>query len=196
MSYLSAEDFTSKKVNNPRMLKAGGIVGPGSYTRTRKNTVESPGLLARMAYTARTMATNCSLPDACIPSKFVIAGVEDRMVGQPVPGSPGKTYVKCDEAESARRLANARACAVSNLSTKGGVYGVSGGLGGAGIRPVTPEIPPAPAKAMALRRGMDPERFRELLEAGLEPGDIASGVEAGVLGLAPKRGRRLGYVSY
>ena len=147
MSYLSAEDFTSKKVNNPRMLKAGGIVGPGSYTRTRKNTVESPGLLARMAYTARTMATNCSLPDACIPSKFVIAGVEDKMVGQPVPGSPGKMYVKCDEAESARRLANARACAISNLSTKGGLYGVSGGSGGAGIPPAAPET------ESALRRG-------------------------------------------
>ncbi len=189
--YLSAEDFTSKKVNNPRMLKAGGIVGPGSYTRTRKNTVESPGLLARMAFTARTMATECSLPDACIPSKYVTAGVEDRMVGRPVPGSPGKVYVKCDDAEAARRLADARACAISNLSTKGGAYGVSGGVG-----VMAPGVPPVPAEAMALRRGMSPERYAELLEAGLEPSDIASGVSAGVLGLAPKRGRRLGYVSY
>lgn len=127
MAHLSLEDFTSKKVQTSRMLKKGGVVGPGSYTRTRKNTPVSPNLLARMDYTARAMPQNCSEADVCVPTKFVQAGVADRLVGTPVPGKPGKVYTQCDETERARRLAGARACAINTLSTKGGIYGVSGG---------------------------------------------------------------------
>jgi hypothetical protein len=133
MAHLSLEDFTSKKVQSSKMLKKGGVVGPGSYTRTRKNMPVSPNLLARMDFTARAMPQACSQADACVPSKFVQAGVADKLIGKPVPGAPGKTYVACDDTERARRLAAARACAINTLSTKGGVYGVSGG-----VAPVTP----------------------------------------------------------
>ena len=117
MTYLSIVDFTSKRVVNPRMLQPGGVVMPGSYTRTRRNTPVSPGLLQRMKFTAGTMAANCRIADKCLP-----AGMNRAAIGQPVPGKPGKVYVECTSEEAARRLRNARECAIRQLSTKGGIY--------------------------------------------------------------------------
>jgi len=118
--YLTPQDFTQKVVHNPRMLHPGGTVGPGKYTRTRHNTPTSPGLLARMKETAKIMIANCRLNDKCKPKHM-----PDRVIGQPVPGQPGKVYVDCTDEERARRLQNARQCAINNLATKGGIYGVS-----------------------------------------------------------------------
>lgn len=116
--YLTKADYTEKTVENPRMLKPGGSVGPGTYTRARHNAPTSPGLLRRMEETAKVMTANCSLNDACLPSSLGSGAI-----GQPVPGQPGKTYVECTDEERARRLQNARQCAINNLATKGGIYG-------------------------------------------------------------------------
>ena len=117
MYLLRPETFTRRVVFNPRMLKPGGAVGPGSYTRRAKNVVVSPGLIARNEFTARAMVENCSLKDKCVPK-----GME-HLAGQPVPGKPGKVYVECTDEERARRLQAARECARKVLSSKGGIYG-------------------------------------------------------------------------
>jgi len=119
MYLLRPETFTRRVVFNPRMLKPGGAIGPGSYTRRAKNVVVSPGLIARNEFTARAMVENCSLPDKCVPKGM------DHLVGQPVPGKPGKVYTACTDEERARRLQAARECAIRTLSTKGGIYGKS-----------------------------------------------------------------------
>jgi len=125
MYLLRPETWTRRVVFNPRMLKPGGAVGPGSYTRRNKNVVVSPGLIKRNEYTARAMIENCSLPDKCVPKG------RDDLAGQPVPGKPGKVYVTCTDEERARRLQQARECAIRVLSTKGGIYGRSRITGGA-----------------------------------------------------------------
>ena len=117
MSHLAMVDFTFRRVQNPRMLHSGGVVAPGSYTRTRRNTPISPGLLARMRFTAGTMAANCRLADKCLPT-----GMSRAALGQVVPGKPGKVYVECTADEAARRLRTARECAIRQLSTKGGIF--------------------------------------------------------------------------
>lgn len=111
-------DFTMEVVTNPKMLQPGGGVALGRYTRTRRNTVVSPGLKARNDWTAKNMRENCSLSDACIPE-----GMSSSAVGQPVPGQMGKLYVNCTDAERSTRITDARTCAMSTLSTKGGIYG-------------------------------------------------------------------------
>ena len=99
------------------MLQPDGSVAMGKYTRRAKNIVSSPGLLARMKWTATNMRANCSLADKCVP-----LGMTDMAIGQPVPGTPGKRYVACAADERARRLEAALNCARSTLTTKGGVY--------------------------------------------------------------------------
>jgi len=116
MYLLRPETWTRRVVFNPRMLKPGGEIGPGSYTRRNKNVVVSPGLIARNEFTARAMIENCRLADKCAPRGM------DHLIGQPVPGKPGKVYVACTDEERARRLQAARECARKVLSTKGGVY--------------------------------------------------------------------------
>lgn len=118
--HLTIADHTEKSVRNPRMLHPGGSVGPGSYTRSRHNTPTSGGLLTRMKETSRIMTANCRLNDKCRP-----ANLSPKVVGQPVPGNPGKVYVECTDDERVRRLQNARQCAITNLATKGGIYGVA-----------------------------------------------------------------------
>jgi len=116
MYMLRPETWTRRVVFNPRMLHPGGTIAPGSYSRRNKNVVTSPGLVARNEFTARVMAEECKLADKCAPQD------KPWLAGQPVPGSPGKTYVKCTAEEAARRLQAARECARKVLSTKGGVY--------------------------------------------------------------------------
>jgi hypothetical protein len=125
MYLLRPETFTRRVVFNPRMLKPGGAVGPGSYTRRAKNVVVSPGLIARNEFTARVMIENCRLPDKCVPKGM------DHLVGQPVPGKPGKVYTACTDEERARRLQAARECAQRVLATKGGIYGKGRAAGAA-----------------------------------------------------------------
>ena len=117
MAYLELADFTQKTVVNSRMLQPGGGVAMGKYTRRAKNIVSSPGLKARMKWTAENMRANCALPDKCLPR-----GMSDAAIGMPVPGAPGKKYVACDDAERERRLTAARECAIRTLATRGGTY--------------------------------------------------------------------------
>jgi len=116
MYLLRPETFTRRVVFNPRMLRPGGVVSPGSYTRRAKNVPVSPGLIARNEFTARIMVEQCRLADKCAPQGM------PWLVGQPVPGKPGKVYVSCTVEEAARRLQAARECARKALATKGGVY--------------------------------------------------------------------------
>lgn len=120
LMYLTPADYTQKTVSNPLMLQPGGTVASGRYQRTRKNTPISGGLLARMKETAAIMVANCRLNDKCKPRRLTSA-----VIGQPVPGKPGKVYVDCTDDERVRRLQNARQCAINSLSTKGGIYGTS-----------------------------------------------------------------------
>jgi len=117
MPHLTLIDFTLRRVFNPRMLQPGGVVAPGSYTRTRRNTPLSPGLLDRMEFTARTMREKCAKKDKCLPARLT-----PKAVGQPVPGKPGYVYVECTEEERRKRLEDARKCAIDNISTRGGIY--------------------------------------------------------------------------
>ena len=117
MSYLTLADFSRRSVTSSMMLQKGGGVGPGRYDRRAKNIISSPGLLARMDWTAANMRANCGLADKCVPT-----GMTTAAVGQPVPGAPSKRYVACDGAERARRLDAALSCARGVLATKGGVY--------------------------------------------------------------------------
>ena len=115
--YLELADFTQKSVVSSAMLQPDGSVAMGKYTRRAKNIVSSPGLIARMKWTAANMRANCSLSDKCVPT-----GMTDMAVGQPVPGAPSKRYVACTSDERVRRLTSALACAKTTLATKGGVY--------------------------------------------------------------------------
>ena len=120
MAYLTLVDFTQIPVTNSKMLQKGGGVAQGRYTRRAKNIVVSPGLIARNEWAAEHMRESCSLDNKCIPT-----GMNSAAVGQPVPGSPGKLYTNCTDAERATRLENARTCAKSTLATKGGIYGAA-----------------------------------------------------------------------
>ncbi|GAH96392.1 unnamed protein product, partial [marine sediment metagenome] len=62
--------------------------------RRAKNIISSPGLLARMDWTAANMKANCGLADKCVPT-----GMTDMAIGQPVPGAVGKRYVACTTEE-------------------------------------------------------------------------------------------------
>lgn len=117
MTYLTLQSFARREVQSSRMLKKGGEVGPGNYSRRAKNIVTSPGLLRRMDYAAAIMKANCALTDACAPEG------RETLVGKPVPGKAGKMYTRCTVADAANRLKAARACGKTNLSTKGGIYG-------------------------------------------------------------------------
>jgi hypothetical protein len=121
MAHLVLASFTQKTVVNPRMLRSGGGVALGQYTRRAKNIVSSPGLISRNEWTATNMRANCSVRDKCLPS-----GMKDTAVGQPVPGEPGKVYARCTVAEASKRLDDARTCAMRTLATKGGVYSRAG----------------------------------------------------------------------
>jgi hypothetical protein len=111
-------DFTQMTVSNPKMLQKGGGVAMGRYTRTRRNVVVSPKLKARNEWAAQNMRANCSLGNVCLPE-----GMNRSAVGQPVPGNAGKSYVDCTDEERVSRIEAARTCAISTLSTKGGIYG-------------------------------------------------------------------------
>ena len=117
MAYLTLQSLGRREVTSSRMLKPGGTVGTGQYSRRIKNIVTSPGLLRRMDFAATIMTANCRLSDACAPEG------REALVGKPVPGKPGKMYTRCTVDEAVRRLTTARACAKTNLSTKGGIYG-------------------------------------------------------------------------
>lgn len=118
MYVLTPAAFTEQTVANPLMLRKDGTVGPGTYTRGKRNLVTAAGLKARNALIAENVARECSLPDKCLPR-----GMSRAAVGAPVPGDPGKTYRECDDAEAARRLTDAPVCAKRVMSTKGGIYG-------------------------------------------------------------------------
>lgn len=109
MVYLTKADFTRRVVAVSRQLKPGGDVGPGEFVRRGKNLISSPRLKARMREAAEAMQA-CALDNACVPEG------RPELVGTPVPGKPGKTYVACTPEERVTRLKNARNCAITNLS--------------------------------------------------------------------------------
>lgn len=117
MAYLTLQSLGRREVVSSRMLKPGGTVGSGSYSRRIKNIITSPGLMRRMDFAASVMTANCRLTDACAPEG------KDALIGKPVPGKPGKMYTRCTVEEAATRLRNARECGKRNLATKGGIYG-------------------------------------------------------------------------
>ena len=118
MYVLTPAAFTQQSVANPLMLRKDGSVGPGMYTRGKRNLVTSAGLIARNEFVAEAMPAACGLPDKCLPR-----GMSRAAIGAPVPGNPGKTYRECDDAEAARRLTDAPVCAKRVMETKGGIYG-------------------------------------------------------------------------
>ncbi len=117
MAYLTLQSLGRREVTTSRMLKPGGAVGSGQYTRRIKNIVTSPVLLRRMDFAAAVMTANCRLTDACAPEG------KEALVGKPVSGKPGKMYTRCSVEEASNRLRAARECAKRNLATKGGIYG-------------------------------------------------------------------------
>jgi len=104
MAYLTLASHTEKSVVSSRMLKPGGGVGVGVYTRARKNTISSPGLLRRMAEAAAQMQA-CRLPDACTTNPKLVGTMRN-----------GKEVRLCSPEEAANRLEAARACAQAALS--------------------------------------------------------------------------------
>ena len=105
--YLKPADFTTKSVSSTLMLQKGGGVGPGSYTRARKNMVTSPRLIRRFGEVSASMKANCSQSDHCTGNTA--------LVGKVAPD--GKSYRSCDIAERKSRLEGARTCAKSTLAS-------------------------------------------------------------------------------
>ncbi len=103
--YLKPADFTTKSVSSSLMLQKGGGIGPGSYTRARKNMVTSPNLIRRFGLVSSAMKANCSQSDHCTGNTA--------LVGKVAPD--GKPYRSCDIAERRARLEGARTCARSTL---------------------------------------------------------------------------------
>lgn len=105
MAYLVPANFTEKTVNSSMMLQPGGGVGPGVYTRTRKNTITSPTLIRRFGEVSSAMKANCSLGDHCTGNA--------KLVGKTAPD--GKPYRSCGIEERRQRLLDAPACAARIL---------------------------------------------------------------------------------
>jgi len=107
MAHLTKADFTSKSVTSSLMLKKGGGSGAGTYTRSRKNMVQSPNLLRWFDVVSSAMKANCSQSDHCTGNAA--------LVGKTAPD--GKPYRSCDLAERRARLEGARTCAKSTLAS-------------------------------------------------------------------------------
>jgi len=109
MGFLTNASFTQKRVQSRRMLKAGGGVGPGGYTRRAKNVISSPGLLHRITKEVPAAMAACALPDHCTPLG------KPEMANRSAPD--GKSYRLCSDEERIRRLEGARECGHRNLAS-------------------------------------------------------------------------------
>jgi len=106
--YLTKVDFTQKPVATISLMGPGGVSSPGVYTRTRKNTLQSPNLLRRIAGVGAAMKESCSLGDHCTNNP--------KMVGKV--GPDGKPYKTCTRSEADSRKKAAVECAKRVLPTK------------------------------------------------------------------------------
>ncbi len=95
--YLTRVDFTRRPVSTVSLMGPGGISAPGVYERTRKNTINSPNLLRRMAGVASSMKEACSLGDHCTNRADLIGKTA-------VDGKPYKSCTR-EEADSRKRAA-------------------------------------------------------------------------------------------
>jgi len=103
--YLVPANFTEKTVSSSAMLQVGGGVAPGTYVRTRRNTIISPTLIRRFGDVSSAMKAQCSQPDACTRNTKLVGKMNAK----------GKVYRLCDPAEAAARLSGARECAMRTL---------------------------------------------------------------------------------
>ena len=106
--YLTKVDFTQKPVATVSLMGPGGVSSPGVYTRTRRNMLQSPALLRRIAGVGAAMKENCSLSDHCTNNP--------KLIGKTAPD--GKPFKSCTRAEADARKAAAVQCAMRVLPTK------------------------------------------------------------------------------
>lgn len=104
MASLSMSDFTRRTVHSSNMLLGDGIAGSGSYTRSRKNVVTSPNLIAHHRRVASGMQV-CSLSDACTR--------DPKKVGTTT--ANGRVYKMCTLEECRSRLIEAQQCGKRTL---------------------------------------------------------------------------------
>lgn len=95
--YLTRVDFTRRPVSTISLMGPGGVSAPGVYERTRRNMINSPNLLRRMAGVASAMKEACSLGDHCTNNP--------KLIGTTAPD--GKPFKSCtrEEADSRKRAA-------------------------------------------------------------------------------------------
>lgn len=108
MAYLTKVDFTMEPVTTISLMGPGGNSAPGSYTRSRKNMLQSPKLLRRIAGVSSAMQDACSLGDHCTNNP--------KLVGKTA--SDGKPYKACTRDEADSRKKAAVECAKRVLPTK------------------------------------------------------------------------------
>lgn len=106
--YLTKVDFTQRPVTTISLMGPGGNSSPGTYQRSRRNMLQSPRLLRRIAGVASAMADACSLGDHCTNNP--------RLVGKL--GPDGKPYKTCTRDEADSRKKAAVECAKRVLPTK------------------------------------------------------------------------------
>jgi len=106
--YLTKVDFTQKPVATVSLMGPGGKSSPGVYTRTRRNMLQSPALLRRIAGVGAAMKENCSLGDHCTNNPKLVGTM----------GKGGKPFKSCTRAEADARKAAAVQCAMRVLPTK------------------------------------------------------------------------------
>lgn len=108
MVYLRKADFTERTVTTVSLTGPGGVSGPGTYTRSRKNLLSSPKLLRRIAGVSGAMRDACSLGDHCTNNP--------KLVGKQAPD--GNPYKQCTRSEADDRKKAAVECARRVLPTK------------------------------------------------------------------------------
>lgn len=106
--YLTRVDFTMRPVSTISLMGPGGVSAPGTYTRTRRNMLQSPKLLRRIAGAGAAMKESCSLSDHCTSNSKLVGKLS----------SDGKPYKSCTRAEADSRKKAAVSCATTVLGQK------------------------------------------------------------------------------
>jgi hypothetical protein len=106
--YLTRVDFTQRPVSTISLMGPGGVSSAGTYNRTRRNMLQSPKLLRRIAGAGAAMKDTCSLGDHCTNNP--------KLIGKTA--SDGKPYKACTRDEADSRKSNAVACAKRVLAQK------------------------------------------------------------------------------
>jgi len=106
--YLTKVDFTQRPVTSVSVMGPGGNSAPGTYNRSRRNMLQSPKLLRRIAGVASAMADACSLGDHCTNNPKMVGKLQQ----------DGKPFKMCTRDEADSRKKAAVECAKRVLPTK------------------------------------------------------------------------------